>query len=468
MEENTKGKGWRKALGVTAGLMGAAALCLFCVLAFRMFVMGAEEREKSGTLDIEVVDEWPPESELETKILEEEQEALEESDSLFVEMTNMIDSNTDTAWLVNQDGKTVQKEGTVIHINTVKFFVPDGSSRCFGVPNFSTELFADGEWEERRALEEYDLIGDECEEFNGGINVTRQLVKEGILNEEITKLLDRYPQINPHDRAYTLELVNAETVFRQEDETSWWEVDYSMSTRADNGEKIRLAYIDITRVTLSDGEEASWYDAQYRIDVIVENLWQLIENPAEDKGEVWIQQIRGDSFADMESIQRFVEEQGAEIVLPEGVDKHIEWDAYKATAFYYDYAVFQGETADYTVTLAVPLMEKREEGYYLASRIRTEAVDKTACQDTLGAMMQTMRGVPYFHVVREGESLTEIAEKYCGTQEAVSEMQLYDERTGNMQSVTPERIRPGQKLTLPRIIHYDARRDAEYKPHTGN
>lgn len=462
MEENTRWGGWKKALGLTACVMGAVSLCAFGAASLRLFVMGAEKGDRGGTLRIEVVDEWPPESELETTILEEEREALEESDSLFVEITNMVDSDTDDVWLLQQDGKIRKVEGTAMHINTVKFFVPEGSSLCFGEPNFSTELFAEGEWEERQALEEDDLIGDDCEEFNGGIDVTRQLVASGYLDQEITRLLDRYPQIDPHDREYELRLVDAGTTFRQEDETSWWDVDYAMYTRADNGEELRLVYIDITRVTLSDGEEASWYDAGYRIDVAVENLWQLIEDPTEDKGEVWLQQIRGDSFAGEDSVRQFVAEQGAGIVLPPGVyDDQIEWDCDRVETFYYDYLVFQGETADYAVALAVPLMEKQEEGYYLASRIRREAVDRTACQDTLGAMMQTFRGVPYLHVVREGESLSEIAEKYCGTQDAAAEIRLYDEAAGKTAPLNTERISPGQKVTLPRIIRYDARRDAE-------
>ncbi len=122
--------------------------------------------------------------------------------------------------------------------------------------------------------------------------------------------------------------------------------------------------------------------------------------------------------------------------------------------------VFQWEIVDYTVVLWVPLMEKLGEGYYLASRIRREAADKTECQDTLAAMMQTFRGVPYLHVVREGESLSGIAEKYCGTEDDASKIRMYDETTGNTTTLTPDKIRPGQKVTLPRILRYDARRDA--------
>ncbi len=92
-----------------------------------------------------------------------------------------------------------------------------------------------------------------------------KLVASGYLNGEITRLLDRFPQIDPHGREYTLRLVNAGTTLRQEDQTSWWDVDYAMYTQADNGEELMLVYIDITRVILSNGEVWDWDDAHYRI-----------------------------------------------------------------------------------------------------------------------------------------------------------------------------------------------------------
>ncbi len=470
------------ARGTLAGLVGLTALCLFTLRAgegkpeteeaertgpVTALLEGIEEslaEEDSRTkeaetelLRIQTVDDWPAESELETRVLEEERRDLRESDSVFVEMTNLIDTGPDTVWLLQQDESVKQQEGIAIQLNTAQFFVPDGGSRCFGVPNFSTELFGEGERETRQSLDEENLIGDDCADFNDGIDATRRLVASGYLNGEITRLLDRFPQIDPHGREYTLRLVNAGTTLRQEDQTSWWDVDYAMYTQADNGEELMLVYIDITRVILSNGEVWDWDDAHYRIDVAVENLWQLMEDPAEDRGEVWLQQIRGDSLADEESIRQFVSEQGTKIVLPQGVDDPITWDCSRQKLFYYDWLVFQGETADYTVALAVPLMEKREEGYYLAGRIRKEATDKTDCRNTFFAMMQTFHGMPYLHVVREGESLSRIAGKYCGTQETYPQIMRYDETSGStVPFENPDLIYPGQKVVLPSVRKYDA------------
>lgn len=226
------------------------------------------------TPNITIIDEFPPESELEVRIIGESGwNTEEESDSIFSQMTNIVNTEGDAVWLIQTDGSAAKEEGIAIWLNTAKFFVPDGGSRGFGIPNFITEIYGDGEWEARRELDEENLIGDDCEDFNEGIDATRQLVAEGYLNDEITRLLDRFPEIRPYEREYTLRLVNAGETLREEDQTAWWDVDYALYTEADTGEKLMLVYIDITRVTLSQGEVWGWDAAQYRIDAAVESLW---------------------------------------------------------------------------------------------------------------------------------------------------------------------------------------------------
>lgn len=438
-----------------AGILGVA---IFCVCA-----MKANASDNAGraheTLNITIVDELPPESEMEIHILGENRETKEENeDSIFVQMTNILDTGSADVYLVQENGHVKKDAGISIEINTAKFFVPDGGSWGFGVPNFSTEIYGKGEWERRQELDKIDLIGNDCRDFDSGIDATRQLVKDGYLNEEITELLGRFPEIDPYERDYTLRLVNAGTTLREEDQTQWWDVDYALYTEADNGEEIMLVFIDITRVTMAQGEAWDWDPAHYRIDAAVESLWQLMEDPVMDQGEVWLQQISGNAFSDEAAIRHFVEEQGASIVVPRGADMQIEWECSSQEEFYYDYLVWKGETADYEVTLAIPLMEKQEEGYYFASRIRKEAADKSACNHILSSIMQTFQGVPYLHVVKEGESLARIAEKYQGTQEGYPRLKRYDDDTGEIVPFENQNlIYPGQKVWMPFGMEYDGR-----------
>lgn len=181
----------------------------------------AREEPTRKTLNITIIDEFPPESELEVRIIGESGwNTEEEYNSIFSQMTNLIDTEGDEVWLIQADGSTAKEEGIAIWLNTAKFFVPDGGSRGFGIPNFITEIYGDGEWEARRELDEENLIGDDCGDFNEGIDATRKLVAEGYLNDEIARLLDRFPEIRPYEREYTLRLVNARETLREEDQTA--------------------------------------------------------------------------------------------------------------------------------------------------------------------------------------------------------------------------------------------------------
>lgn len=438
--------------GILAGLATAAALCLFSVKA----VASEEQDAVTELLSIQVENDWPPESELGTRILEEESEASEESDGILVKQTTLLGGTATVAWLRRPDGSAELTFGKNNGINTVQFFTPYVDvNKAYGVPNYLVEFYSEEEKEKEGLWDQIDMGGGDYADFNGGIDVTRELVASGYLQEEITKLLDRFPEIHPHERTYTLRLVNAGATFRQEDQTGWWDVDYVLSAKADNGEELRLVYVDIHRLM------GDWHDTNCTMDVSEKSLWKLLEDPAENKGRIWLQHIRGDSFRDEASVRRFVSEQGAETVLPDGVESDIAWDYSRQELFYYDWILCQGETADYTVVLAVPLMEKQEEGYYLAGRIGREVKDKTEYQNLLSSIMQTLRGIPYLHVVKKGECLSEIAEKYCGGQAAYPQIRLYDEAAGGaMPFADPNLIYPGQKVMLPTVIEYDARRDA--------
>lgn len=445
--------------GILAGLAGVAVLCLFSVKA------EASEEQDAVTelLSIQVEDDWPPESELEDRIMgeseaAEEDETPEESGGLVMEQLKRWDKIPFTAGIMLQDGSVEVQFGNDVWMNTAHFFIPmrevhTDIGRYSGQINFEAELYGGKEEEIRQALRLKNDCGSEYADFNDGIDATRELVASGCLDEEITKLLDRFPEIHPYERVYTLRLVNAGVTRNPESRTGWWYVDYGLFTKADTGEELRLADINIKK------QMGTWQPAGYTMSVSEESLWALLEEPAEDKGKIWLQQIRGNSFANEESVRQVVSKHGAETVLPEGVESGIAWDYNRVELFYYDWLVCRGETADYTAVIAVPLMEK-EDGYYLAGLIRREAADRTAYQNLLSAIMQTFHEESYLHVVKEGECLSQIAEKYCGSQEAYPQIRLYDEASGDAAPFADlNLIYPGQKVRLPTVVDYDARKD---------
>lgn len=449
-----------------AVLAGIAVLCLYTMK------VGNEDAESvipeedgSRVLNISIVDELSPESKQGSHDRDSEKESSKEGTD---DLQLRFDWKTDWVYLIQEDGSTKWADGTSIVMNTARCFMPDSDlddsvgfvsgafkpgSFGLGTLRYSQKLYGEEEWE---FVREDSSISGLCIECNPGADIARQLIKEGYLNEMIMDFLDGFPDIRPYERTYSLRFEEESTKLWKEGRTREWNIEYLLYTKTDNGEELAIASVDVYRTLLFDGEPETWNDARYQISAITENLWQLTADPAADKGQVCLGQVAGDAFANEESVRQFVEEQGAAFLLPEGVDTAVEWDSCRRQeVFYYDYLIWQGETADYEIILAVPLMEKKDEGYYLASRIRKEAEDKASCYYLLSGMIQTLRSDTYLHVVREGESLSKIAKKYMGGQTYYPKLQLYNEDDGTMEDFAdPDFIYPGQKVYVPRLMKY--------------
>ena len=434
-----------------AVLAGIAAVCLYVTAAGEK----DPEPEAKKILNIRVIDEFPPESESEHHVfvLGKDYWKTENGNS-----ATKFKRDNDSIYLRQEDGGVRKESGSIVTMDTVQFFVPEEgwqnrSQREFDSEElrYATHLYGVGK-ETTFMKYRYVEFSDACADFNSGIDTARSLVSEGYLNERMTDFIDLFWQTARYEQEYTLRLLDMGETLMESAQDRWWHVEYGLYTKADTGEEIMLASVYISRNTLKQGEPQS-DDAMCRISPLMEGLWQLDEDPAKDMGDVWLQKVEGDTFASEESVRRFVKEQGAAFLLPEGVDVTINWSCSEQEEFYYDYLVWQGETAHYEVTLAIPLTEKRDEGYYLVSVIRREAEDKTVCHHILSGMMQTFRDEEYLHVVKEGESLCKIAEKYMGTQTLYPSLQMYDDEEGTFVPYddisNPDLIYPGQKVYVP-------------------
>lgn len=426
---------------------GIVAVCLYVMVA------GEEDPppEPKKILNIRVIDEFPAESEPVIRVLGEDCWKTGDGES---NTSPRFDWANDYIYLRQEDGSIREERGSIIQMDTAQFFVVKEGIRSGGKLNaeksrYVSHLYGVGE---KTILDSFCEGRDTCEEFNSGISTVRRLVSEGYLNEQITDLIALYPKINPHEREYTLRLIDAGETLTESAQDKWWHVEYGLWTEADTGEELQLAAVYISKDILKQGEPQD-SPAMYRIELSMESIWQLMEDPVRDMGDVRLQKVEGDALASEESVRRFVEEQGAAFLLPEGVDKTINWNCSRQEEFYYDYLVWQGETADYEITLTIPFMAKWDEGYYMASVIRKEAEDKAPCHHILSGMMQTFRDKEYLHVVKEGESLCKIAEKYRGDQNLYSSLLLYNDADDKLEPFEdPNLIFPGQKVYVPLVV----------------
>lgn len=325
---------------------------------------------------------------------------------------NIKDTSSEVRLIRQLDGSFREEEVFTARLNNVLFSVPEGGTRDFGVPIFSTENYSD---EEKTARKQWhDVVGGDSSDFNQGIDVARQMIMDGYFQKPLEKFLMHYPELNPAKREYVLHLMGGGRTDRASDNTSWWDLDYRLETTAENGELIPMAYIDVTRVFLAQGSPVTYDDTHYRIWSAESAYWHLLEDPSQDLGKTWISQLPDEDFSTEEKILSYVEKKGGnfEYLLPPGADKDVDFTFHKEESIWYDYLVWSGATDTYDITLAIPLMEEGAGGWYLASRIKKQAANKEICRHTLSTMMQTFHAAPYVHVVKEGESLWSIYDKY--------------------------------------------------------
>ena len=429
-----------------AVLAGIVAVCMYVT------TVGEKdpEPEPKKILNIRVIDEFPMESEPEFHVPGED---YGNSESENVNTAIRCDWYHDSIYLRQEDGSVREKKGSIIIMNTAQFFVTDDERYgTFYLDEMRYVSHIYGEEEESTVMQ-YVEFSDTCPDFNAGIDTVRSLVSEGYLNEQMTDFADLFLQDVRYGHEYILRLLDAGVTLDDDDRDMQWHVEYGFYAKAaDTGEEFMLANVYISRNIMKQSKLQE-DDAVYLIKPSIEEIWQITENPVKNMGAVQVQRVEGDLFASEESVRHFVEEQETDFFLPEGVNETINWNCFGQEEFYYDYLVWHGETAHYEVTLAIPLMEKRDEGYYLTSVIRREAEDKAACNNMLLGVMQTFRDEKYLHVVKGGESLCKIAEKYMGTQDSYTSLQLYDDEERVFVAYddigNPDLIYPGQKVYVP-------------------
>lgn len=323
----------------------------------------------------------------------------------------------------------------VCHDHDVSFAMPEDGQISWMGSGVSVQYIGEREREVLRKLDEKNVVGDDCKEFNESMAKTRQLIAEGFLQDEFVKYLSKFPELQLEGRELTLELFRAGRTDRIEDGTSWWELDYSLTTKLEDGSSIILATMDITRVFLVEGEENTWDDTHYRIWGNPSAMWELLEQPAEDRGETFLTVLPEGTFTDEESIHDYMEQYARE--------RKITWEYSRESSFWYDYLVWQGEGGGYQYRVAVPITDERTGNWLIQAVIKEGAEKPEDCFNALAVFMHTFHGNPYCYRVKEGDTLYGIAGTYLGDG---SNYPCLAERNG---IADPDFISIGQLIEIP-------------------
>lgn len=323
----------------------------------------------------------------------------------------------------------------ICHDHDVSFAMPEGGQIIWRGSGVSVRYIGVREQEIIKELDEKNVVGDYCREFNEGIAKTRQLIADGFLQDVFVKYLSEFPELQLEDKELTLELIYAGRTDRMEDNTSWWELDYGLIAELEDGSRLTLASMDITKVFLVQGEENTWDDTYYRIWGYPESMWELLEQPQEDKGETLLTVLPEGTFTDEASIYDYMEQYGKE--------RQITWECSRENGFWYDYLIWKGEGGGYQYRVAVPITDEEEGSWIIQAQIKKGAERPEDCWHALSVFMQTFHANPYFYRVKEGDTLYGIAETY------LEDGNSYPRLAGINRLADPDFIYEGQLIEIP-------------------
>lgn len=355
------------------------------------------------------------------------------------EIINILDPEEEWQPVRQEDGTVSYGKRTVTHVichdHDVCFIIPDGGQTGFMDSGVRVEYIGEREREVLRELDDKNVVGEDCKEFNEGMAKTRQLIADGFLQDAFTEYLSDFPELGLEDKKLTLELYRAERTDRMDDRTSWWELDYRLFVELADGGRQAIATMDITRVFLVQGEENTWDDAHYRIWGYPNLMWELLEQPEEDLGETMLTVLPEGTFTDEASIYGYMEQLASEM--------QIAWECSRESSVWYDYLVFQGEGGGYQYHIAVPVINGDAGSWLIQAKIKTGAGHPEACLDALAVFMETFHANPYCYHVKKGDTLSDIARIYLGSE---GQYPLLAKVNG---LADPDRILAGQWIEIP-------------------
>lgn len=390
-----------------------------------------QQREKENTFpEITVIDTLPEVDET----VPNELTPLPSS-----EIINIIGQEEVQQHIRQEDGTFSDEQfsvyNVICHDHDVSFAMPKDGQIIWRGSGVSVRYIGAREREITRELDEKNVVGDDCREFTESMANTRQLIAEGFLQDAFEKYLSNFPELQLEDKELTLELIYAGRTDRTEDNTSWWELDYSLIAGLEDGSRLTLATMDITRVFLVQGEENTWDDAHYRIWGYPTAMWELLEQPQEDKGETLLTVLPEGTFTDEASVYDYMEQYAEE--------KQITWECSRENGFWYDYLVWEGGGGGYQYRVAVPITDENTGSWLIQAQIKKGADSPEDCWQALSIFMQTFHGNPYFYRVKEGDTLYGIAKTYLGDGDSYP-------RLANINGLeNPDFIYAGQLIELP-------------------
>ena len=123
------------------------------------------------------------------------------------EINNIVGQKETNRQIKQEDGTFSYEQfsmyNVICHDHDVSFCMPNGGQIVWSGSGVSVEYIGEREREILRELDDKNVVGDDCREFNEGMAKTRQLILEGFLQDEFAKYLSKFPELELEDKADT-------------------------------------------------------------------------------------------------------------------------------------------------------------------------------------------------------------------------------------------------------------------------
>lgn len=360
---------------------------LLCMAAMMFLLCGCARTKPSEDIPKDIPKDIPIITVIDTLPAVDESIPREPVELPSSEIINIMEREEDSLRIRQKGGSFSYEQFTVynviFHDHDVFFAMPNDGQINWEDAGVSVQYIGEREFEMLKKLNEKNVVGEDCEAFNEGMAKTRQLIKDGFLQDAFTDYLSDFPELDLEGKSLTLELTCAERTDRKADQTSWWELDYDLIAESEDGVRLTLATMDISKVFLVQGEENTWDDAQYRIWGYPSAMWELLEQPEEDRGETALKVLPEGTFTDEASIYDYMEQYAGE--------RQITWTYSGKNSFWYDYLLWEGEGGGYQYRIAIPITDKDAGSWIIQAKIKTGAENPNDCFNALSVFMQTFR-----------------------------------------------------------------------------
>ena len=156
-------------------------------------------------------------------------------------------------------------------------------------------------------------------------------------------------------------------------------------------------------------------------------------------------------FSSPEAIVSYVESGGTECLTKQALGESASWsDGTRYWTEFHEFLRFEGNYDRRQVTLYIPITAEGQSNWLIMFETFEGSEMEGNAYEIQEQVMRTFTLFPYYHVVKEGDTLAAISRAYTGQTDDYEEIAAYPTN----QIADPDMIYPGQKVEISLGLRY--------------